>query len=141
MEYAFSTIYGYFSCATFHLAYFMEYVYAHAIGNTGSHIRPFTNDLKRGTHMSINVLLTLVEQYKEAAQLIEAAQAEQEQLKIQIREALAERSTNYLEVGCHKVRLSDFSSTRLDSKAIKAVAPDLYDQYSKTVTGTRLSIT
>ena len=31
--------------------------------------------------MSINVLLTLVEQYKEAAQLIEAAQAEQEQLK------------------------------------------------------------
>ena len=36
--------------------------------------------------MSINVLLTLVEQYKEAAQLIEAAQAEQEQLKIQIRE-------------------------------------------------------
>ena len=91
------------------------------------------NDLKRGTH--------LVEQYKEAAQLIEAAQAEQEQLKTQIREALAERSTNYLEVGCHKVRLSDFSSTRLDSKAIKAVAPDLYDQYSKTVTGTRLSIT
>ena len=88
--------------------------------------------------MSINVLLTLVEQYKEAAQLIEAAQ---EQLKIQIREALAERSTNYLEVGCHKVRLSDFSSTRLDSKAIKAVAPDLYDLYSKTFTGTRLSIT
>ena len=88
--------------------------------------------------MSINVLLTLVEQYKEAAQLIEA---EQEQLKIQIRETLAERSTNYLEVGCHNVRLSDFSSTRLDSKAIKAVAPDLYDQYSKTVTGTRLSIT
>ena len=49
--------------------------YTHAIGNTGSHIRPFINDLKRGTHMSINVLLTLVEQYKEAAQLIEAAQA------------------------------------------------------------------
>ena len=72
--------------------------------------------------MSTNVLLTLVEQYKEAAQLIEAAQAEQEQLKIQIREALAERSTNYLEVGCHTVRLSDFSSTRLDSKAIKTVA-------------------
>ena len=75
--------------------------YTHAIRNTGSHIRLFTNNLKRGTHMSINVLLTLVEQYKEAAQLIEAAQAEQEQLKIQIREALAARSTNYLEVGCH----------------------------------------
>lgn len=82
--------------------------------------------------MSNNILLTLVEQYKEAAQLIEAAQAEQE--------ALAERSTSYLEIGCHKVRLSDFSSTRLDSKAIKTVAPDLYAQYSKTVTGQRLTI-
>ena len=51
MEYAFSTIYGYFSCATFHLAYFMEYVYAHAIGNTGSHIRPFTQRFEeRYTH-------------------------------------------------------------------------------------------
>ena len=91
--------------------------------------------------MSIDALLVLVEQYKEAAQLIEAAQAEQEVLKAQIKAELAERSTNYLEVGCHKVRLSDFSSTRLDSKAIKAVAPDLYDEYSKTVTGTRLTIT
>lgn len=82
--------------------------------------------------MSNDILLTLVEQYKEAAQLIEAAQAEQE--------ALAERSTSHLEIGCHKVRLSDFSSTRLDSKAIKTVAPDLYAQYSKTVTGQRLTI-
>lgn len=90
--------------------------------------------------MSIDTLLTLVEQYKEAAQLIEAAQTEQETLKAQIKEALAERATNYLEVGCHKIRLSDFSSTRLDSKAIKAVAPDLYEKYSKIVTGTHLSI-
>ena len=88
-----------------------------------------------------NEILAMVEQYKEAAQLIELAQAEQEKLKAEIKAALAERNVNYLEVGCHKVRLSDFSSTRVDCKAIKAVAPDLYDQYSKTVTGTRLSIT
>lgn len=90
--------------------------------------------------MSNDILLTLVEQYKEAAQLIEAAQAEQEALRTQIKEALAERSTSYLEIGRHKVRLSDFSSTRLDSKAIKTVASDLYAQYSKTVTGQRLTI-
>lgn len=90
--------------------------------------------------MSIDNILILVEQYKEAAQLIEAAQAEQETLKFQIREALAERNVNYLEVGCHKIRLSDFSSTRLDSKAIKTVAPELYEQYSKTVTGQRLTV-
>ena len=52
--------------------------------------------------MSIDTLLTLVELYKEATQLIEAAQTEQETLKAQIKEALAERATNYLEVGCHK---------------------------------------
>ena len=45
--------------------------------------------------MSMDNLLALVEQYKEAAQLIEAAQAEQEVLKVQIKEALAERHTNY----------------------------------------------
>uniref|UniRef100_UPI003FEF3E15 hypothetical protein n=1 Tax=Bacteroides eggerthii TaxID=28111 RepID=UPI003FEF3E15 len=68
------------------------------------------------------------------------AQAEQEKLKAEIKAALAERNVNYLEVGCHKVRLSDYSQTRLDSKAIKAVAPDLYEQYSKTVTGQRLTV-
>ena len=87
-----------------------------------------------------NELLEMVEQYKEAAQLIELAQAEQERIKAAIKAELAERNTNYLEVGCHKVRLSDFSQTRLDSKAIKAVAPDLYEQYSKVVTGQRLSV-
>jgi tRNA(Ser,Leu) C12 N-acetylase TAN1 len=90
--------------------------------------------------MSMDNILSLVEQYKEAAQLIEAAQAEQEVLKAQIKEAMAERDTKSLDVGCYKVRLSDFSSTRLDSKAIKTVAPALYEQYSKTVTGQRLTI-
>lgn len=90
--------------------------------------------------MSIDNILILVEQYKEAAQLIEAAQAEQEALKSKIRDALTERNVNYLEVGCHKIRLSDFYSTRLDSKAIKTVAPELYEQYSKTITGQRLTV-
>ena len=87
-----------------------------------------------------NELLEMVEQYKEAAQLIELAQTEQERIKAAIKAELAERNTNYLEVGCHKVRLSDYSQTRLDSKAIKAVAPDLYEKYSKTVTGQRLTV-
>ena len=106
---------------------------------SGTHI-PQQHTDREVKHMSIDTLLTLVELYKEAAQLIEAAQTEQETLKAQIKEDLAERATNYLEVGCHKIRLSDFSSTRLDSKSIKTVAPDLYAQYSKTVTGQRLTI-
>lgn len=90
--------------------------------------------------MSIDNMLVLVEQYKEAAQMIEAAQAEQEIIKEKIKEELARRETNNLEVGCHKIKLTDYSQTRLDSKAIKTVAPALYEQYSKTVTGKRLTI-
>ena len=90
--------------------------------------------------MSIDKLLELVTQYKEAAQLIETAQAEQETIKAQIKAELASRNTNDLQVGCHKIKLADFTSTRLDSKAIKAVAPALFAQYSKVVTGQRLTI-
>lgn len=98
------------------------------------------NKKERINMKSTNEILKMVEQYKEAAQLIEAAQAEQEKLKAAIKAELAERNATYLEIGCHKVRLSDFTQTRLDSKAIKAVAPDLYEKYSKTVTGQRLTV-
>lgn len=90
--------------------------------------------------MSMDNLLALVKQYKEAAQLIEAAQAEQEAIRDRIKEELARRDTNSLEVGCHKIKLTDYTQTRLDSKAIKTVAPALYEQYSKTVSGKRLTI-
>ena len=45
-------------------------------------------------------MLELVNQYKEAAQLIEAAQAEQELIKAQIKGKLAARGTDTLQVGC-----------------------------------------
>lgn len=95
---------------------------------------------ERNYTMSIDNLLDLIIQYKEAAQLIETAQAEQETIKAQIKAEMAQRNTNDLQVGCHKVKLSDFTSIRLDSKAIKAVAPALFTQYSKVVTGQRLTI-
>ena len=99
-----------------------------------------TTHKERTYTMSIDNLLDLIIQYKEAAQLIETAQAEQETIKAQIKAEMAHRNTNDLQVGCHKVKLSDFTSTRLDSKAIKAVAPALFTQYSKVVTGQRLTI-
>ena len=99
-----------------------------------------TTHKERNYTMSIDNLLDLIIQYKEAAQLIETAQAEQETIKAQIKAEMAQRNTNDLQVGCHKVKLSDFTSTRLDSKAIKAVAPALFTQYSKVITGQRLTI-
>ena len=73
------------------------------VNGTQVHLTTTTTTHKERTYtMSIDNLLDLIIQYKEAAQLIETAQAEQE--------------------------------------AIKAVAPALFTQYSKVVTGQRLTI-
>lgn len=90
--------------------------------------------------MSLDKILELVNQYKEAAQLIETAQAEQETIKAQIKAELTARNTDAMQVDCHKIKLTDFTSVRLDSKAIKTVAPALFAQYSKIITGQRLTI-
>ena len=54
--------------------------------------------------MSSTEILSLVEQYKEAQQLIEAAQAEMDELKRQITEALARRDVDTMDAGTHKLR-------------------------------------
>lgn len=116
------------------------WIYYTIITVKGTHVPHKQKKKGRKHSMSIDSMLELVNQYKEAAQLIEAAQAEQELIKTQIKAELAARGTDTLQVGCHKVKLSDFTSTRLDSKAIKTVAPALFEQYSKTFTVQRLSI-
>ena len=70
--------------------------------------------------MSSTEILSLVEQYKEAQQLIEAAQAEMDDLKRQITEEMTRRD--------------------VDSKGLKAAAPELAARFTKTTTSRRFSI-
>ena len=79
--------------------------------------------------MSSIELLSLVEQYKEAQQLIEAAQAE-----------MSRRDVERMDVGTHKVTLKTVPPSRLDGKAIKAAAPDLAARFTKTTTATRFCV-
>ena len=79
--------------------------------------------------MSSTELLSLVEQYKEAQQLIEAAQAE-----------MSRRDVERMDVGTHKVTLKTVTTSRLDGKAIKAAAPDLAARFTKTTTSTRFCV-
>ena len=74
--------------------------------------------------MSSTEILSLVEQYKEAQQLIEAAQAEMDDLKRQITEEMTRRDVDTMDAGTHKVRYQTVTSSRLDSKGLKAAAPD-----------------
>lgn len=90
--------------------------------------------------MSMNDLLNLVEQYKEAQQLIEAAQNEMEALKEQIKAEMAARGETHINVGTHKVSCTTVTSSRLDSKALKAANPELAAQYTKTITSTRFCV-
>ena len=90
--------------------------------------------------MSSTEILTLVEQYKEAQQLIEAAQAEMDELKRQITEEMARRDVDTMDAGTHKVRYQVVTSSRLDSKSLKAAAPELAARFTKTTTSRRFSI-
>ena len=85
--------------------------------------------------MSSTEILSLVEQYKEAQQLIEAAQAEMDDLKRQITEEMTR-----MDAGTHKVRYQTVTSSRLDSKGLKAAAPELAARFTKTTTSRRFSI-
>lgn len=86
-------------------------------------------------------LLMLVTQYAEARQLLEAAQAEMDELKNRITAELARRDVQTLDVGSHKVTVRTVSTTRIDGKALKAAAPGLFEQFSKTTVCQRFTVT
>lgn len=90
--------------------------------------------------MSSTEILSLVEQYKEAQQLIEAAQAEMDELKRQITEEMTRRDVSEMDAGTHKVCYAVVTTSRLDSKGLKAVAPELAARFTRTTTSRRFSI-
>lgn len=90
--------------------------------------------------MSSTELLSLVEQYKEAQQLIEATQAEMDTIKTTITAEMTRRDVERMDVGTHKVTLKTVTTSRLDGKAIKAAAPDLAARFTKTTTATRFCV-
>ena len=90
--------------------------------------------------MSSTELLSLVEQYKEAQQLIEAAQAEMDTIKATLTAEMSRRDVACMDVGTHKVTLKTVTTSRLDGKAIKAAAPDLAARFIKTTTATRFCV-
>lgn len=90
--------------------------------------------------MSSTELLSLVEQYREAQQLIEAAQAEMDTIKAAISAEMARRDVERMDVGTHRVTLKAVTTSRLDGKAIKAAAPELSARFTKTTTTTRFCV-
>ncbi len=90
--------------------------------------------------MSSAELLSLVEQYREAQQLIEAAQAELETIRAQVTAEMYRRGVAQLDAGTHRVRLQEITTSRLDSKALRAAVPDLAARFLRQTTIRRFTV-
>lgn len=90
--------------------------------------------------MSTTEITALLEDYRQAAQLIEAAQAEQEAIKAALLAEMDARGVDRLDGGILKATRKTVTSARLDGKALRAAAPDLVAQYTKTTTYSRFAV-
>lgn len=90
--------------------------------------------------MSGAEVATLAAEYREAAQLIEAAQAEQERIKALLLDEMQRRGVDRIDVGLLKVQAKEVNTSRIDTKALRAALPDVADKYTKKSVYTRFTV-
>ena len=88
--------------------------------------------------MSTNELETKVRELRQLQALIEEATAEAETIKDDIKAHMGDAQE--LRAGEYKVTWKPVTSSRLDSKALKAVAPELVERFTKTITSRRFCV-
>lgn len=79
-----------------------------------------------------------VEHLKSLQVLIEEAQAEAEELKAQIKQAMGDREE--ILCGMFKISCKKVSSTRIDAKSLRAELPEIAERYSRRTECYRLTI-
>ncbi len=90
--------------------------------------------------MSENELLERVKRLRELEAITEAANAEAEGLKDEIKAYMLANDVQHMRVGAFKVRYSTVSGSRFDSAAFRQTHAELYRQYSKHYETRRFSI-
>ena len=88
--------------------------------------------------MSTTELESKVRELRQLQSLIEEAQAEAEAIKDQIKAHMGEAEE--LRAGEYKITWRPVTSSRLDSKALKAAAPELVERFTKTTTARRFCV-
>lgn len=88
--------------------------------------------------MSINELEMKVRELRQLQQLIEEAEAEAEAIKDAIKAHMGD--SEELRAGEYKITWKPVTSSRLDSKALKAAAPELVERFTKTTTTRRFCV-
>lgn len=90
--------------------------------------------------MSIFELDASVKELRELQALIEEANAQIEAIKDKIKLKMVDDGTEVLQGNGWKATWHTVTSSRLDSKALKAAYPDLVAQFSKTSSTTRFTL-
>lgn len=88
--------------------------------------------------MSSYELESRIRELHQLQSLIEEAQAEAEAIKDTIKAHMGDAQE--LRAGEYKVTWKPVTSSRLDSKALKAAAPELVEPFTKTVTSRRFCV-
>ena len=88
--------------------------------------------------MSSYELESRIRELRQLQSLIEEAQAEAEAIKDTIKAHMGDAQE--LRAGEYKVTWKPVTSSRLDSKALKAAVPELVERFTKTVTSRRFCV-
>lgn len=90
--------------------------------------------------MSIQEIDRKVQELRELQALVEEATAQMEAIKDAIKLKMVDEGTEVLQGSGWKATWHTVTSSRLDSKALKAAYPDLVAQFSKTSNTTRFTL-
>ena len=90
--------------------------------------------------MSMNEMETKIRELRSLQRLIEEAQAEAEAIKDVIKAQLTAQGVDELQVGEYRVSWKAVTSSRLDSKALKAALPDVAERFTTTSTTRRFCV-
>ena len=90
--------------------------------------------------MSNQDLLQKVTELKELKVMAEELADQIAAIEGEIKDEMTAQGTDKLLIGVFKVTWTKYTSTRLDSKAIKAELPDIWKRYSVTTEARRFSV-
>ena len=88
--------------------------------------------------MSMNEIESKIRELRSLQRLIEEAEAEAEAIKDQLKAHMGD--SEELRAGEYKVTWKPVTSSRLDSKALRAALPDVAAQFTKTTTTRRFCV-
>lgn len=90
--------------------------------------------------MSTNEMETKVNELRELRRMAEELAAEISALEDAIKAYMTASGSDEINGATFKITWKEVTSSRLDSKALKAAAPELWDRFSKTSTSRRFVV-